>query len=74
MKIHSDDSEMKSDELPKQQRKSDLNRLVCYCFGYTEEDIREDLHKNGRSLILERIAAEKKTGGCRCAELNPSGK
>ncbi|HPE66169.1 MAG TPA: hypothetical protein PK849_08330 [Synergistales bacterium] len=46
---------------------------ICYCFNYTRSDIEADLLINGRSTILERILAAKKTSGCRCAELNPSG-
>lgn len=49
-------------------------QLVCYCFGYTAEEIEEDAKKNGRSLIMERITAEKQFGGCRCAEKNPKGR
>lgn len=48
--------------------------LVCYCFGYTEEDIRNDYRKNGKSLIIERISSEKRGGGCGCAEKNPAGR
>ncbi len=48
--------------------------LICYCFGYTEDDIRNDYLKNGKSLIRERIAAEKKDGNCKCAETNPNGR
>jgi hypothetical protein len=47
--------------------------LVCYCFRYTKRDIENDFEENGRSLIYRRIAAEKKSGGCNCAELNPKG-
>ena len=48
--------------------------MVCYCFGYTEEDIRNDFLRHGRSLIMERIAAEKKRHGCNCRETNPQGR
>lgn len=49
--------------------------LVCYCFGYTAGQIREDARNNpGRSLILARILAEKKKGRCRCADTNPKGR
>lgn len=51
-----------------------MQHLICYCFGYTEEDLRQDVLKHGRSLIMERIAAEKKNGRCRCAEKNPAGR
>jgi len=48
--------------------------LICYCFGYTRHDLEEDFAFNGRSLMLERIKAEKRLGGCQCATKNPSGK
>ena len=47
--------------------------LVCYCFRYTKADIEKDLFANGRSLIMERIMAEKKAGACDCAKRNPKG-
>ena len=50
-----------------------MSRLICYCFGYTEEDLCHDVLRHGRSLIMERILAEKKEGHCRCAETNPTG-
>ncbi|MDP3695013.1 MAG: hypothetical protein Q8R42_02730 [Desulfocapsaceae bacterium] len=68
-----------------------MSRLICYCFGYTEEDLCQDVLRHGRSssipgasdtgpsmacgrsLIMERIVAEKKDGHCRCAEANPTG-
>ena len=51
-----------------------MSRLICYCFGYTEEDLCQDVLRHGRSLIMERIVAEKKEGHCRCAEKNPTGR
>ena len=48
--------------------------LVCFCFGYSASDIRADIEKNDRSLIMERIAAEKKAHGCDCAAKNPKGR
>jgi hypothetical protein len=48
--------------------------LVCYCFKYTKRDIENDFRENGRSLIHERIAEERKSGRCNCATLNPKGK
>ena len=50
------------------------DNLICYCFEYTKNDIEQDLTKNGRSLIMEKIAAEKKAGGCDCATKNPKGR
>ena len=51
-----------------------LDDLVCYCFGYTVNDIEQDFIKNKRSLIIEKIAAEKKAGGCDCVNMNPKGR
>ena len=48
--------------------------LICYCFGYTRRDIEQDFIKNGRSLILEKISAEKKAARCDCAHKNPKGR
>jgi len=52
-----------------------LTDLICYCFGYSASNIREDvIANNGRSLILEEIAAQKKSGNCQCATLHPQGR
>ena len=34
-----------------------MDDLICYCFGYTAEDVRRDVEENGRSLIMEKIMA-----------------
>ena len=47
---------------------------VCYCFGYTDADITEDVVKHrGHSTILERIVESKKDGLCKCEAKNPNG-
>jgi hypothetical protein len=47
-------------------------KIICYCFGYTDSDIIEDVIKNGGySLIEERIAETKKNGACQCELKNP---
>ena len=51
-----------------------MRELVCYCFEYSQKDIEDDLRKNGRSLIMEKIQTEKKLGNCQCAAKNPKGK
>jgi hypothetical protein len=48
--------------------------LICHCFGYSRRDIEDDLAKNGRSLIMQRIMAEKKAGACDCANRNSKGR
>jgi hypothetical protein len=48
--------------------------LICYCFGYNRHDLEADFACHGKSLIMEKIMAEKSLGGCQCATKNPSGK
>ena len=50
-----------------------MHEIICYCFNYTRADIERDLRENGRSTILERIAAAKRLGHCQCATKNPKG-
>ena len=51
-----------------------MSAKICYCFNYTDEDIARDVRAHGKSLIMERIAGEKRAGGCRCGEVNPKGR
>jgi cation transport ATPase len=64
---------MVSHQDPEHAKERQIKDLICYCFQYTKHDIKQDLMKNGRSLIMERIMKEKKTGGCDCKNLNPKG-
>jgi len=47
---------------------------ICYCFGFTRQDIRVEIRRTGRSTVGERIATEIKAGNCACEVKNPSGK
>ena len=51
-----------------------MNNLICFCFGYSAEDILVDFKKNGRSTIMEKIMSEKSLGSCRWGKLNPKGR
>jgi hypothetical protein len=51
-----------------------VDDLICYCFGYSVDDILQDYRKNGQSTIMEKIQTEKKRGSCRCSIKNPKGK
>lgn len=51
-----------------------MESLICYCFGYSAADIEDDVRRNGKSTILERIVREKKAGGCHCVTKNPKGR
>lgn len=46
---------------------------VCYCFGYTERDVFEEVRTTGRTTIPDRIRSEVKAGNCRCEIENPQG-
>jgi len=39
-----------------------MSGLICYCFGYSYEDLEEDFRQNGRSTILEKIIGQKGWG------------
>jgi hypothetical protein len=47
---------------------------VCYCFGFTRQDIWDEICSTGKSTVAERITAEVEAGRCACEVKNPSGK
>lgn len=47
---------------------------VCYCFGFTRQDLWNEMRRKGRSTVAERIMAEVKAGNCACEVKNPRGK
>ena len=46
---------------------------LCYCFGYDQADVRDDIRLKGDTDIQRIIALRVKAGECRCEETNPSG-
>jgi hypothetical protein len=47
-------------------------KTICYCHGYSDSDIIDDILKHhGRSTIAEKIAEAKKAGTCRCDLKHP---
>ncbi len=46
---------------------------VCYCFGFTQHDILDDVKTTGSATILDKIKVEVKAGNCACETNNPSG-
>ena len=46
---------------------------VCYCFGYTEKSIRDEIEQTGASTATASITAEVKAGRCACEVRNPKG-
>ncbi len=47
---------------------------ICYCFGFTRQDIWDEIRSAGKSTVAEQITAEVKAGNCACEVKNPSGK
>jgi len=49
-----------------------MNRLICYCFNYSEQDIIDDFKThNGQSTILAKITVAKKGNSCQCDVKHP---
>ncbi|MGH2437964.1 MAG: putative iron-sulfur cluster-binding metallochaperone [bacterium] len=48
-------------------------RVICYCFGENETDIRVELNTNGKSEAVERVRADITAGRCACDIRNPRG-
>ncbi len=46
---------------------------VCYCFGYTEGMIADELKATGQTTIPKKITQLTKTGMCACEVRNPAG-
>jgi hypothetical protein len=48
-------------------------RPLCYCFGFTEGHMREEIARTGSSAIQQQIGRFIKAGLCACEARNPSG-
>jgi hypothetical protein len=59
--------------VPVFQKEPEGQRLVCYCFGISEGDIRRELAEAGRSTAGDRVAALVKAERCACEVKNPQG-
>ncbi len=46
---------------------------VCYCFGYSETSIHEEIERMGASTATPSITAEVAAGHCACELRNPKG-
>jgi Zinc binding domain len=47
---------------------------VCYCFGFTRQDLWDEVRESGKPTAAEKIRAEVEAGRCACEVKNPSGK
>lgn len=48
-------------------------RPLCYCFGFTEGDIRGEIARNGESSVPEQVSQLIKEKLCACEIRNPAG-
>ena len=46
---------------------------VCYCFGFAEHHLRDEIVESGNTTIPERISSLIREGLCACDSRNPSG-
>ena len=49
-------------------------RPVCYCFGYTIEDIHREIQETAGSTVEKEIADKIEAGLCHCEDANPEGR
>jgi len=47
---------------------------ICYCFGFTRQDIWGEIRSTGKSGVAGRITTEVEAGRCACEVKNPTGK
>jgi len=48
--------------------------LACYCFGYLETQIAEEVRASGTSSTVASVEDQVRAGNCACEVRNPSGK
>ena len=59
--------------VPVWQKEPGGARMVCYCFGENEADIRREIEEQGASQAVERVRAHITAGRCACQLRNPRG-
>lgn len=54
-------------------KETDAPRPICYCFGYTVEDMVEEIRQTGTTTVPDRIRSRLESEGCQCETTNPQG-
>ena len=49
------------------------NRPLCYCFGFTEGDVRKEIAQKGESSVPKQVSQFIKEKLCVCEIRNPAG-
>jgi hypothetical protein len=72
--FHPDGQELRRDDLRiPVGLKGAQDAPLCYCFGFTQAMVEEELRARGDCAIVQRITAEVKAGNCACEVRNPQG-
>jgi len=50
-----------------------LDVSTCYCFGFTRQNILDEIKETGESTAVDTIKAKMKDPGCFCETSNPQG-
>lgn len=48
-------------------------RPICYCFGYSVEEMIEEIRLTGHTTVPDRIRTRLEAEGCHCETTNPQG-
>jgi len=54
-------------------KETEAPRPICYCLGYSVEDMIEEIRLTGRTTVPDRIRSILETEGCHCETANPQG-
>jgi len=46
---------------------------LCYCFGFDERDIRDEIQRTGNTSVPEKVSSLIRESLCACETRNPSG-
>lgn len=59
--------------VPVWQKEPPGGRLLCYCFGENEGDLRREIESRGSTDVLSRVRAHIAERRCACEVRNPRG-
>jgi hypothetical protein len=59
--------------VPVWEKEAAGSRMICYCFGENEADIRREFEERGSSGAASRVRAHIQAGRCACEIRNPRG-
>ncbi len=59
--------------VPVWQKQPFGHRMICYCFGENEDDMRREIEQHGRLEAVRRVRDHIAAGRCACEVRNPRG-